>query len=158
MPRDAGDARLPVQIAGSLNSTDGMDTSLSVFATRNSSDGGAKVYLSNFRPDDGSGTRPDYVYSRTVKLQLKGLSATVSSVSVATTNSTCANSKAMWAETMGSVDWPDAQQLQALRKASEMCVGELPVVRSRGVATVTLTREAYAAAALTVPRGMSKPR
>ena len=150
---DAGDARLPVQVAGSLNSTDGMDTSLSVFATRNSSDGGAKVYLSNFRPDDGSGTRLAYMYSHTVKLQLKGLSATVSSVSVATINSTCANSKAM-----GSVDWPDAQQLQALRKASEMCVGELPVVRSRGVATVTLTLEAYATAALTVPRGMSKPR
>ena len=180
--KDAGDVYLPVSFSSSslssassdgsndaISSTaaNGIDTTLSIFATRSSNgaatDGassvregagaGAKIFLANFAPDDGLGSSPAYNYSRTVTLQLRGLPASTTSVSVATINSTCANPKQLWVTEMASVNWPNATQLQALRRASEVCTEQVPVLRHDYAATaeVTITLEPYAAAALSVP-------
>ena len=137
-------------IAG-RNATDGVDTTLSVFATSNSSGGGAKIFLSNFRPDDGTGDAPAYAFRRGVTLTLHGLSPATRTATVSMINSTCANPKRVWVERQGSVNWPDAGQLAQLHEASEACVSAVPVVRSAaGVATVVVELEAYAAAAVQV--------
>ena len=158
-----------IQIQNSRTS-DGLDSTLSIFATksnRSTSDTSASIYLANFAPDDGSGSVPAYNYSRTVILELQCLAELLGdrsldniTVTATTINSTCANPKLLWETEMGSIKWPNAQQLEALHHASQPCTEELPVSvlhdSTRGMAinattvSVTVTLEPYAAVALVV--------
>lgn len=163
----------PSQIqAQRASASDGLDSTLSIFATKsNSSTNGIRIYLANFAPDDGSGAVPSYNYSRTVILELQGLAEQLGdrsldniTVTASTINSTCANPKLLWENEMGSINWPNAQQLQALHLASKPCKESLPVStvhHSTGATattaaamtvsvSVTVTLEAYAAVALVV--------
>ena len=156
------------------STSDGLDSTLSIFATKNngstrSSDISARIYLANFAPDDGSGVVPAYNYTRTVVLELQGLADQLGdrslddiTVTATTINSTCANPKSVWNTEMGSIKWPNAQQLQALHHASEPCTEKLPVSAlhhsTSGTADtvaattvgVTVTLEPYAVVALVV--------
>ena len=126
------------------------------------------IYLANFAPDDDSGIVPAYKYSHTVILELQGLAEQLGvsldniTVTASTINSSCANPKLLWETEMGSVNWPNAQQLQALHHASKPCTENLPVSAlhhsTGGTATtaaattvsITVTLEPYAAIALVV--------
>lgn len=158
MLKDAGSKRLPVRIGDSV---DGIDATLSVLATSNltSSDAMARVYLANFAPDDGAdpptnGPRK-YNETRTIVLHLLGLAPGTRSLQMEMINATCCNPKSVWETEMGSVAWPAREQLQRLQVASKMCVEDLPVTWSPSdkMAIATITLEAYAAAALSVPVG-----
>ena len=152
------------------STSDSLDSTLSIFATKNNgstSDISARIY-SHFAPDDGSGVVP-VNYTRTVILELQGLADLLAdrslddiTVTATTINSTCANPKFVWKTEMGSIKWPNAQQLQALHHASEPCTENLPVSAlhhsTSGTADtvaattvgVTVTLEPYAAVALVV--------
>lgn len=161
----------PPQIqAQHANAPDGLDSTLSIFATKsNSSTSDISIYLANFAPDDGSGVVPSYNYSRTVILELQGLAEQLGdrsldniTVTASTINSTCANPKLLWENEMGSISWPNAQQLQALHHASKPCTEDLPVsafhhgigatatTAAAMMVSVTVTLEPYAAIALVV--------
>jgi hypothetical protein len=149
------------------STSDGLDSTLSIFATKsNSSARDTRIYLANFAPDDGSGSVPAYNYSRTVILELQGLDHVLGdrslddiTVTASTINSTCANPKLLWETEMGSIKWPNARQLQALHHASKPCTENVPVsvlrpstanIAAATTVSVTVTLEPYAAIALEV--------
>ena len=53
----------------------------------------SRIFLANFAPDDGQGATPIYNYTRTVALELIGIPAGTSSVTLQMINSSCANPK-----------------------------------------------------------------
>ena len=152
--RDAGDTVLPVATTG----TDaGFEQSgpLTVMATKNASDLGLRVFLSNFARLDGNATpeRPAANSSRTVQLTVlcPTRSPGAAAATVRTINSTCANPKAVWIDEMQSVPWPSAAQLDKLRVASRVCEDEVRLrwanaSPARAAATLEVRLEAFAVA------------
>eukprot|EP01047_Picozoa_sp_COSAG01_P018296 COSAG01_NODE_988_length_12303_cov_5.060472_9_plen_194_part_00 len=110
--RDAGDELVPVSFrAVPSGNSSGTDGTLSIMATRNSSRSHgqsqsnassrghvthSRIFLANFAPDDGQGATPVYNYTRTVELELIGILAGTSTVTLHVINSSCANPKRAW--------------------------------------------------------------
>ena len=136
--------------------TDGLDSTLSIFATKCTGENTScprqqQVFLANFAPDDGFGAAPAYNYSRTVTLQLQGIDTHLNernsdgiTVMAFTINSTCANPKRLWQTEMDSINWPNAQQLQMLHRASEPCTDKLLVTPLHSTRDFVNTDEAMA--------------
>ena len=152
--RDAGDTVLPVATTGTGA---GFEQSgpLTVMATKNASDLGLRVFLSNFARLDGNATpeRPAANSSRTVQLTVlcPTRSPGAAAATVRTINSTCANPKAVWIDEMQSVPWPSAAQLDKLRVASRVCEDEVRLrwanaSPARAAATLEVRLEAFAVA------------
>eukprot|EP00937_MAST-01D_sp_MAST-1D-sp2_P005685 g5685.t1 len=110
-----------------------------------------------------SGDRPYYDSGRDVELTLATRRGHAGGVApgartaalLRVINSTCANPKRLWADSMGSVTWPSDVQLATLRTASQPCEERVALVwRDAGSgtlhATLNVSLEAYAAVTILV--------